>query len=93
LPASTASASIAQANCLLITQFGANGSYEWHDDGTGALTGLPGVVPSVFGVFNSGGSTGSVTGTGLIVNTAPAGQAQQRCPQYANLTPNIAGLM
>ena len=92
-PASTVSTSTALATLMLQVDLvhQTTGGQEWHDDGTGAMTGLPGVVPSVFGTT---GSYIYITGTGLVVASAPAlsgTQGSPRNPQFANLTQNSTG--
>ncbi|MGD0768109.1 MAG: hypothetical protein ABSB42_07940 [Tepidisphaeraceae bacterium] len=93
LPGGTPSTSVSTANILLISQFQTDESHTWRDDGTGAMTGLPGVVPSVFNYISNGSASTFVSGSGLIVNTAPAGQAAQRNPQFARLSPNANATM
>jgi hypothetical protein len=76
--------------------FYSNGTFsEWHDDGTGAMTGLPGVIPSVLQLTGTAPST-VMFGAGLIVNAAPqlsSTQGSPRNPQAAPYTQNINAVM
>ena len=97
LPGGTPSSQVSQANIMLSMAASQPLNQDWHDDGTGAMTGLPGVIPSFW--YNDVGTAGEVgityiTGTGLIVQCAPSlsrTQGSPRNPQFANLTQNSTG--
>jgi hypothetical protein len=82
LAGGTASTSLSASTTLL--EVGTTGTVEWHDDGTAALSGVPGVVPSV--ICNTGAV--NVMGTGLITNH---GMGTTRPSFLANLTQNPNG--
>ncbi len=85
LAAGTTSTGIPASTVLMEVNVPASNCVEWHDDGTAALSGVPGVVPSV--VCNVAAPF-SVVGTGLITNN---GMGTTRPSFLANLTQNPNG--
>lgn len=85
LAAGTTSTGIPASTVLMEVNVPASNCVEWHDDGTAALSGVPGVVPSV---VCSTAAPLSVIGTGLITNN---GMGTTRPSFLANLTQNPNG--
>lgn len=86
-PASTNSTNALTANNLLFLV--ASDGTSWHDDGTGAMSGLEGVIPSVItpiATATAGYPFDTwITGTGFITQSF---MGAQRNPQWALLSNN-----
>jgi hypothetical protein len=84
---STAGSTITSNNLMLALNDNAGESVSWHDDGTYALTGLPGIVPQIESVEGAG-MTLYVSGTGVINQNQGY---TSRPPWAAKLTNNSTG--